>query len=90
MAVILLMKCSHRSRTRKQSWKKRVAKKGVANIGSLLQYSVRELFFTVTRNVYISLIVVVPPLLALSYPVAPRHSNWSLLCLPPAPLSKTT
>ena len=66
MAVALLTKCRHRSRTRKWSWEKRVAKKGVANIGSVLQYSLREFFFTipmrtVTRKVYISLIVVVTP-----------------------------
>jgi hypothetical protein len=67
MAVALLMKCSHRSRTRKRSWEKRVAKKGVANIGSVLQYYLREFFFsismrrTVTRKVYISLVVVVSP-----------------------------
>lgn len=32
MAVALLTKCRHRSRTRKRSWEKRVAKKGVAKI----------------------------------------------------------
>ena len=67
MALELLTKCRHRSRTRKRSWEKREAKKGVANIGSVLQYSLREFFFTipmrrtVNRKVYISLIVVVPP-----------------------------
>ena len=66
MSVALLMKCSHSSRTRKQSWEKRVAKQGVANIGSVLQYSLRE-FFTIpmrrtgTRKVYISIIVVFLP-----------------------------
>ncbi|XP_055738544.1 uncharacterized protein LOC129823671 [Salvelinus fontinalis] len=47
MAVALLTKCRHRSRTSKRSWEKRVAKKGVANIGSVLQYSLREFFFTI-------------------------------------------
>ena len=67
MAVALLTKCSHHSRTRKQSGEKKVAKKGDANIGSALQYSLRELLFTipmrrtVTWKVYISLIVVVHP-----------------------------
>jgi hypothetical protein len=72
MAVALLMKCSHRSRTRKPSWEKRVAKKGVAkegvaNIENTVAQILREFFFTIpmrrtfTRKVYISLIVIVPP-----------------------------
>ena len=59
---------------------------------SVLQYSLREFIpmrRTVTRKVYISLIVVALLHSWLSS-VAPMHSYWSLLCLPPAPLSETS
>ena len=80
LAVDLLTKCRHRSRNSKQPWEKRVAKKGVANIGSVLQYSLRELCYVmlcftipmrriVTRKVCISLIVIVT--LLANFPLTP-------------------